>query len=109
MLFFDNGFILFIENEFLPTTYSKYWSSSVSGYSVYATALDDNSLSLDDITCNEKTVFIIGNEGHGLSKDVIDASSSPLIIPMPGGAESLNASVASTILIWEMYKGINKK
>ena len=80
-----------------------------NGYSVYATALDDNSLSLDDITCNEKTVFIIGNEGHGLSKDVIDASSSPLIIPMPGGAESLNASVASTILIWEMYKGINKK
>ena len=28
---------LFIENEFLPTTYSKYWSSSASGYSVYAT------------------------------------------------------------------------
>ncbi|MBE6543137.1 MAG: RNA methyltransferase [Ruminococcaceae bacterium] len=75
------------------------------GFKVYATALMENSLSLDELCCDEKTVFIIGNEGHGLPDDIISASTSPLIIPMPGGAESLNASVASTILIWEMYKG----
>ena len=75
------------------------------GFSVYATALRQGSVKLDEISCNEKTVFIIGNEGHGLSDEIINASTSPLIIPMPGGAESLNAAVASTVLIWEMYKG----
>jgi TrmH family RNA methyltransferase len=78
------------------------------GFKVYATALKNDSLSLGDITCDEKTVFIIGNEGHGLSDEVINSATSPLIIPMPGGAESLNAASASTILIWEMYKGIHK-
>ena len=79
------------------------------GFKVYATALNDSSLCLDDIQCDEKTVFIIGNEGHGLDSEIISHASASLIIPMPGGAESLNASVASTILIWEMYKGTHKK
>lgn len=78
-----------------------------AGYRVYATALNEKSLSLEEIVCDRKTVFVIGNEGHGLPEDIINAATSSLIIPMPGGAESLNASVASTVLIWEMYKGRN--
>ncbi len=76
-----------------------------NGYEVLSAALGRDSKPLDEILCTEKTVFAIGNEGHGLSDELIAASSGRVIIPMPGGAESLNASAASTILIWEMYRG----
>ena len=78
------------------------------GFGVYATALRHDSQKLNEIKCDEKTVFIIGNEGHGLSEEIITAATSPIIIPMPGGAESLNAATAATILIWETYRGIHK-
>lgn len=74
------------------------------GYTVYATALNDRSIPLDQIKTDSKTVFIVGNEGHGISEEVIDACRGSVIIPMPGDTESLNASVAASILIWELSK-----
>ena len=72
---------------------------------VYPTALSDNSKSLFDIEIDENTVFIIGNEGHGLSEDIISACSAcPVIIPMSGDTESLNACVAASLLMWELSK-----
>ncbi len=78
---------------------------SKSGYNVFPTALTENSIELSKIEISKKTVFIIGNEGHGISKDVIDACEGrSVIIPMPGGTESLNASVAASVLMWEISK-----
>ncbi len=74
------------------------------GYEVFPTALSDNSISLSDININEKTVFIVGNEGHGISEEILDHCKSAVIIPMKGDTESLNASVAASILLWEMSK-----
>lgn len=76
-----------------------------SGYEVFPTALTENSIELGKISINKKTVFIIGNEGHGISKEVIEACKGrSVIIPMPGGTESLNASVAASVLMWEISK-----
>ena len=72
------------------------------GYTVYPTALADNSISLDKIQIDHKTVFIVGNEGHGVSKEIIDSCDRTVIIPMAGDTESLNASIAASILMWEI-------
>lgn len=47
--------------------------------------------------------LIIGNEGHGVSKDFLDAADVSLIIPMNPHCESLNAASAATIVLWQLY------
>lgn len=45
--------------------------------------------------------ILIGNEGSGLSQDLLDRADACLAIPTPGPVESLNAAVAASILLYE--------
>lgn len=47
----------------------------------------------------------IGNEGSGLTDEVIRRCTRRVTIPMQGNIESLNAAMAAGILMWEMMKG----
>ncbi|MBQ4616943.1 MAG: RNA methyltransferase [Clostridia bacterium] len=49
-------------------------------------------------------VIVIGNEGNGLSEEAVAASTHRVTIPMAGRAESLNASMAAGILLWELCR-----
>lgn len=49
-------------------------------------------------------VCIVGNEGAGVTPEVRAASDFEVTIPMKGSAESLNASTAAAILMWEMMR-----
>lgn len=68
---------------------------------VYATALSDKSISINNISLKNAAV-IIGNEGKGVTEKALNLCDEQIIIPMLGKAESLNAGVATAILIWEM-------
>ena len=48
--------------------------------------------------------LIIGNEGQGISPDVKKAATRRLKLPMVGGAESLNAAVAGSIMIYDVLR-----
>jgi rRNA methylases len=50
-------------------------------------------------------IMCIGNEGNGLSDEIIEACPEKVTIPMNGRAESLNAATAAAILMWEMMRG----
>ena len=76
-----------------------------SGRRVFAAALDDGALSLGKFEILAGDAVVIGNEGHGLSDDVIAACGNSVIIPMSERAESFNAAVAASILMWEFAKG----
>ena len=52
----------------------------------------------------KKTAIIIGNEANGVSKEVLDISDKKIKIPMPGKTESLNAAVATGIIIYEYVR-----
>ena len=71
---------------------------------VYATALTEKAVSLREVRDAKNACFVLGNEGHGLAADVIDACTGTVIIPMEEGAESLNVSSAATVLLWEGYR-----
>lgn len=45
---------------------------------------------------------VIGSEGQGLSKEVLEMCEGSFAIPMSGSTESLNAAVAAAIVIWEI-------
>ena len=59
---------------------------------------------ITEIDYNMPVCLVIGNEGNGVSKNVIEACNSKLYIPMHNNAESLNAAVAASIIMWEMIK-----
>lgn len=70
---------------------------------VYAAHLQ-NSVEYDKPSYIEGTAFLIGNEGNGLSTLISHAASSYIKIPMQGKVESLNAAVAASLLVYEVYR-----
>lgn len=75
-----------------------------SGKRVVSTTLGKNSLVLGKNKISKKDAIIIGNEGHGISDKLIEASDETLFIPMESNTESLNASIAAAIIMWELTK-----
>lgn len=73
------------------------------GYWIVGTALD-NSIDYRDIDYNGKIVLIIGNEGSGISNLVAKKCDFLAKIPMYGETNSLNASVAAGIMIYEVIR-----
>ena len=57
-----------------------------------------------NISFSPKSCLIIGNEGNGLARIIRESSDYIVSIPMYGKVNSLNASVAAGILIYEMVK-----
>jgi TrmH family RNA methyltransferase len=50
------------------------------------------------------TAFLIGNEGAGLSLDVLQIATRRITIPMPGKVESLNAAACAAVALFEMAR-----
>ncbi len=74
------------------------------GNRVFCTALDKNSMKLGTFCFTDSDSIIIGNEGHGVSEEMLSISDNSIYIPMNEGAESLNAATAAAIVMWEMKK-----
>lgn len=74
------------------------------GRRIYAAALDSTALRLGEAELCARDGIVIGNEGHGLSDDTIAACTGCLFIPMAEGTESLNAAMAATVCMWEMFR-----
>lgn len=55
----------------------------------------------DALDFTEGTAFLIGNEGNGLRTETADLADQYLKIPMEGQVESLNAAIATSILMYE--------
>lgn len=70
------------------------------GFWLYGADMDGTDYKSIDYA--DKTCLIIGNEGKGLSRIVYDACDYIVSIPMYGKVNSLNASVAAGILIYEV-------
>ena len=58
----------------------------------------------DSFSFKEPTAFLIGNEGNGLTKELADKAESYLKIPMEGQVESLNAAIATALLMYETHR-----
>lgn len=71
--------------------------------SVYAAHLGGTKY-YDEYDYRSGTAFLIGNEGSGLRQETADCADELIRIPMQGNVESLNAAVASSILVYETYR-----
>lgn len=66
-----------------------------------ATALTDRAKDLRKYDLTQAAV-VIGSEGQGVSRELLEASDGQIIIPMTPRCESLNAAAASAIVLWQM-------
>lgn len=73
-----------------------------NGFWVYGTDMDGEVYT--DVEYDSKTVLVIGSEGNGISKLVSDKCDFIISIPMTGKINSLNASVAAGITIYEVVR-----
>ena len=80
------------------------------GYGLHAAVVDGDAVPVTqlDLARGKQAVFI-GNEGNGLRPETVALCGSRVTIPMAGRAESLNASAAATILLWEMTRGRGRR
>lgn len=73
------------------------------GIHTYAAHLQGNTY-YDAFSFQHPTAFLIGNEGNGLRKETADLAEHYLKIPMEGQVESLNAAIATSLLIYEAHR-----
>lgn len=71
-------------------------------FKVIATSLQTNE-SIYDIDY-KKAAIIIGNEANGISKEVMETADKKVKIPMLGKTESLNAAVATGVMLYEYVR-----
>ena len=65
------------------------------------TALSDRAKDLRDADLKQMAV-VIGSEGQGVRKEILESAQNSLIIPMTPHCESLNAAIAAAIVMWQM-------
>ena len=74
------------------------------GFLTAAAVPDGSAVPVTKMDFSGPCVLVVGNEGNGLTQGTRNACGTEITIPMLGRAESLNASAAAAILIWEMMR-----
>lgn len=72
-------------------------------YDIVGTSLQTNTY-LDELDYLNKHAYILGNEANGVDKNLLQMCNKLVKIDMENTAESLNVSVATSIILYEQYK-----
>ena len=72
-----------------------------AGVPIAVTALSDRAVDIRSADLSAMAV-VIGSEGQGVRREILEAADRQLIIPMNPHCESLNAAVAAAIAMWQM-------
>lgn len=78
--------------EFAKTNNLLLFSADMGGKNIF------------EINLYENLGFVLGNEGSGVSKELLDASKEIVSIPMQNNLESLNVAVSGSILMYEILR-----
>ena len=68
---------------------------------VYGTALE-NAQPYKEVASQEMFALLLGNEGEGVNKALLNETTQNLTIPIYGKAESLNVAIAGSILLYHL-------
>ena len=98
------GSLFKVKVSYVSDLVSLVASAKENGRRVFAAELSESAVSLSSLKLLPSDIFIIGNEGHGISKEISSAATKSVYIPISASTESLNAAVAAGIFMWEQSK-----
>lgn len=91
-----------IAYEYFKTTLSAVKKFKKENFEIVAIEQSKNSIDYKKIKVKSNTVFILGNEVDGVSKNILKLCNRVAEIPMRGGKESLNVSVAAGVALFRI-------
>ena len=97
------GAVFHIPIVVVDKTNNFFQLSRKNKYKMIATSASAKD-SLIDLSFNNKAVYMFGNEGSGLTKEVLKLSDNVVRIPHKKEIESLNLSVSVSLILWERYR-----
>ena len=123
LVFFSNNSVDIYNSKFIRATQGYFYSLKIirgdikefilklkeSNYDIISTYLDSSSVNINYIKTNEKHCVVMGNEGQGVSKEIINLSNIKTIIPMNLIVDSLNVAVASGIVMYKINENLIEK
>ena len=94
----------------IPWTYFPAWPSPgmeqlhAMGFKTVAMALTPTAVPINhpDLLAEEKLVIVLGTEGDGLSRRIIEECDYQAVIPMQRGVDSLNVAAAAAVAFWQL-------
>ncbi len=75
------------------------WIQQLEG-PVYGTDIDEKAKPLPDIRATDSFAVVLGNEGSGVSNELLDQCTESIYIPQNNQAESLNVGIAASIILY---------
>jgi TrmH family RNA methyltransferase len=97
------GSIFYIPIHYEDDNLSLVKSLKEDGFNLVVTSLDtDKDFFEEDL--RGKTILTVGNEGNGVSAEVLGLADTKVKIPMPGNAESLNVAIATSVIMYEKVR-----
>lgn len=70
------------------------------GFNLICSSLQTN-LNFYDVNLTHNSIIAVGNEGNGISEEILNMATTKVKIPMLGSTESLNVGIAASIMIYE--------
>jgi tRNA G18 (ribose-2'-O)-methylase SpoU len=74
------------------------------GYRVYAAEVSEDAIPLASLKAAEKWVLIMGHEGFGIAKDILELCDDVVSIEMQEGVKSFNVAIAASIMMYNFKK-----
>ena len=73
-----------------------------NNYNILSSGLTNESVNYNKVKLKGKNAVVFGNEGQGVSKEILSVSNEIVKIPIYGSAESLNVGVATGIILYKV-------
>jgi tRNA G18 (ribose-2'-O)-methylase SpoU len=101
-----------VEWKYVENTVDAVDKLRADGYTVYSIEQAEGSIMLGDVRLEpgkKRYAIVMGNEVKGVQQEVIDHSDGCIEIPQYGTKHSLNVSVTTGIVIWELFKQLRSE
>ena len=95
--------------RYFETTESACQELKSMGYKIIAVEQVEGSVMLQDFKVEPRMAFVVGNEVDGVDDSILPYCDAALEIPQEGTKHSLNVSVCSGIILWEIFRQVALK
>ena len=96
------GHISMLQTHIYKDIFETIQTLKNSGYTIIAAEVTKESINLSDLQTPKKWVLLMGHEGKGISKEILEVCDKVVKIEMVDGIKSFNVSVAASILMYSL-------